>query len=263
MTPGARGGDNARQGGADADLAVSVIIPVHNGERHLAPAVESVLAQTVPPLEILILDDGSTDGTAAVIRSFGDRVRGFAHPNAGSGFTRNRGLREARGALLAFLDGDDLWSPDKLEKQVAALRADDGLDLVFAHTRQFISPEVPAEVARTLSCDETPQPSTLISALLARRRVFDRVGSLDDTIRADFVDWYLRARDAGCRSLILPDVLVYRRIHPGSQTLLHKSVRREYLKVLKDSLDRRRTLGGAAPQSPPPEAGHPAPADHL
>jgi glycosyltransferase involved in cell wall biosynthesis len=103
--------------------AISVIIPTFNRGSWLPETVGSVLAQTVPPLEILVVDDGSTDDTQAVCRQFPDPVRYIRQDNAGVGAARNRGAAEARGEWLAFLDSDDLWPADKLEVQLAALEA--------------------------------------------------------------------------------------------------------------------------------------------
>jgi glycosyltransferase involved in cell wall biosynthesis len=96
---------------------ITAIIPVHNGERHLAEAIQSVLAQTLPPGEIIVVDDGSTDASAAIAQSFGAPVRVLAQPNLGPAAARNLGLAHATGDLLAFLDADDLWTPNKLARQ--------------------------------------------------------------------------------------------------------------------------------------------------
>lgn len=100
-----------------------MIVPTWNRADWLGPTVESALGQTRPPLEVLVVDDGSTDGTAAAARGLGDRVRYLRQENAGVAAARNAGARAARGDLLAFLDCEDLWVPEKLEIQVAALAA--------------------------------------------------------------------------------------------------------------------------------------------
>jgi glycosyltransferase involved in cell wall biosynthesis len=102
---------------------VSVIIPVFNGERYLAAALDSVLAQTYPNLEILVVDDGSSDRSVAIARGYGDRVQVFTRPNGGPAAARNSGLAHAKGAYVSFLDSDDLWLPEKTAKQVACLEA--------------------------------------------------------------------------------------------------------------------------------------------
>ena len=102
---------------------VSVVITTYNYERFVAAAIESVLRQTVRPDEIVVVDDGSTDATAAVVARYAARgVRYIRQANAGPGAARNRGIRETRGDLIAFLDADDRWLPDKLARQLAHLR---------------------------------------------------------------------------------------------------------------------------------------------
>jgi glycosyltransferase involved in cell wall biosynthesis len=103
-------------------LKISAIIPTYNRNSHVLRAIDSVLAQTVPANEIIVVDDGSTDGTAdATARRYGSRVAVIRQENAGASAARNHGVREARGEWIAFLDSDDVWHPTKLERQVAAI----------------------------------------------------------------------------------------------------------------------------------------------
>ena len=102
--------------------SVSAVIPVHNGAAYVAEAVRSALAQTRPPIECLVIDDGSTDATPDVVRELGDQVRYERQERAGVSAARNRGARLARGALVGFLDHDDVWLPTKLERQLESLR---------------------------------------------------------------------------------------------------------------------------------------------
>jgi len=220
---------------------ISVIIPVLNGEAYIAQAIESVLDQTLPADEVVVINDGSSDGTAEIVRGYQPRVLYHRQPNLGPGAARNLGIRESKGDQVAFLDADDRWLPNKLALQKAALDADPALDLVFSHTRQFLSPELSEEHAATLICDETVQPSPLISCLLARRETFERVGPFRTDIKAEFVEWYLRGLEAGLRMRILDVLLVERRIHTANFTLKNRDVRLEYLRLLKASLDRRRS----------------------
>ncbi len=227
---------------------ISVVIPVFNGAGYIAQAIESVLGQSLPPDEVIVVDDGSSDSTAAAVQRYQPRVHYRWQAQQGPGAARNRGIRESKGELLAFLDADDVWLPEKLQLQKAALDQDPGLDLVFSQMSQFRSPELPPELMADLACDETAQPSALISCLLARRTAFERLGVLRTDLKAEFVDWYLRAQEVGLRMRILDTLLVKRRIHPGNFTLQHKEVRREYLGLLKASLERRRAkAAGDAP----------------
>jgi glycosyltransferase involved in cell wall biosynthesis len=228
---------------------ISVVIPVFNGAAYIGQAIQSALDQSLPPAEILVVDDGSFDSTAAVVRRYPAPVRYIPQPHRGSASARNLGIREARGDLLALLDADDEWLPEKLALQSAALREDPRLDLVFSRMVEFRSPELAREQVATLACDETPQRSALPSCLLGRRRSFERVGLFDQDWKADFIDWYLRAQEARLAVRFLDAVLVRRRVHPGNLSLTaQRDIKREYLKLLKLSLNRRRL------QSPSGEA---------
>src|SRR2546428_4652348 len=109
--------------------AVRVVIPIYNGERYLREALESVFAQTYRDYEVICVNDGSTDGSPAVLREYGTRVTVVQQANAGQGAARNTGARHAAGRYIAFLDQDDRWYPHKLEHQVAVLEA--GPDAAF------------------------------------------------------------------------------------------------------------------------------------
>ena len=110
---------------------VSVVIPVYNGERFLAEAIESALSQTYPAIEVIVIDDGSTDGTSAVIKGFGTSVQSLQQENAGVANARNAGINIARGDLIAFLDADDVWLPSKITRQVQAFQSNPGAGFVF------------------------------------------------------------------------------------------------------------------------------------
>jgi glycosyltransferase involved in cell wall biosynthesis len=230
---------------------ISVVIPVYNGAAYIGQAIESALDQTLPPGEILVVDDGSTDSTAAVVRRYPAPVRHIPQAHRGSATARNLGVREAQGDLLALLDADDEWLPEKLALQAAALREDPRLDLVFGQMVEFRSPELPPEQVATLACDETPQRSALPSCLLAPRSSFERVGLFSEGWKADFIDWYLRAQEARLAVRFLDTVLVKRRIHPGNISLTAQGdVKREYLQLLKLSLNRRRANSAAGEANP-------------
>jgi GT2 family glycosyltransferase len=111
---------------------VSVIIPTYNCARYLPEAIDSVLAQTYRDFEIIVVDDGSTDDTPDVLARYGEAILVIRQPNQGRGAARNAGILAARGQYIAFLDADDLWLPEKLEKQVALLRARAGAGWVYS-----------------------------------------------------------------------------------------------------------------------------------
>jgi glycosyltransferase involved in cell wall biosynthesis len=118
---------------------ISVIVPVYNGRRFLAETIQSVLAQTYRPVEVVAVDDGSTDGSAAIVESFSSVIC-IQQSNQGVAAARNRGVEASQGELLAFLDQDDLWVEEKLEKQVAYLQQHPGVGYVLSHVQFFLEP---------------------------------------------------------------------------------------------------------------------------
>jgi glycosyltransferase involved in cell wall biosynthesis len=188
-----------------------------------------------------VVDDGSTDRSAQVIKRFGSAVHYVFQPQAGAGAARNRGVELTKGSFLAFHDADDLWTEDKLRLQLAAFAADTGLDVVFGHTEQFHSPELNATVKSETYCPVGLMPGYLPQAMLVKRSAFDRVGRFDTGWRVgEFLSWYLRAKEVGLRTLMLPDLVLRRRLHETNQGIRERGAATDYVRILKASLDRRR-----------------------
>ena len=234
---------------------ISVMIGVYNGAPYLGEAIESVFAQEYRPLELIVVDDGSTDGSAEVARSYPD-LRYLHQENAGNGAARNRAVTEAAGEFFAFLDADDRFTPGKLELQMAALDADAGLDMVFGHVREFVSPELDEETRSAIRPPAPePMPWTAPNLMLIRRASFDRVGPFSETLRVGVtVDWFARASEAGLRYAILTDVVLERRLHTQNNGLRERDSRTQYLLVLKAAMDRRRAAAAASNEGRPGEA---------
>ena len=227
------------------DSLVSVIIPVHNSQRYILPALDSILAQKHRPLEIVVVDDGSTDCTLQMVRGYAPEIRVVEQEQRGHPAARNAGVCAAAGDFLGFLDHDDLWSRDKLERQLASFEGNPKLDLVFGHIQNFFTPELPLEERERIAVPLQPLPGLLQGSMLARRRAFTRVGLFSEKRQTgDFLDWYGRAMLAGVNVEMLPETLVYRRIHAANYQRTHAHRRREYLFAVKDLLDRRRSLLG-------------------
>ena len=222
--------------------AISVVVPCYNGARYLREALDSIWGQTLPPADVIVVDDGSTDQSADVAQSHRPRVTYLYQDNSGSASARNRGASVAQGEFLAFLDADDRWEPAKLEMQFAALRAAPQLDAVFAHARQFVSPDVADDPAvQRLRVPPEPMAAYYASSLLIRRATLLRVGRFAAEYSiGEFIDWYARAVEAGLKMHILPEVLVWRRIHGANSTLRQPRHRLEYARLVKAALDRRR-----------------------
>jgi len=218
---------------------VSVVIPVRNGARYIAEAIQSALDQPDAQIEVIVVDDGSTDDSARIADAFGKNVRVSRQDPLGSGPARNEGVRASSGAFLSFLDADDRFTRIKTAAQLEVLAADPSLDAVFGHARQFISPDTPEQatavrIPREIAAVETP------TTMLIRRDAFDRVGPYAAIPVAVTVDWMLRARDAGLRTAMLDEVVYERRIHEHNTGIERRSLASERLRVLKASLDRRR-----------------------
>jgi glycosyltransferase involved in cell wall biosynthesis len=223
------------------DALVSVVIPAHNSRRYIVETLDSILAQRHRPLEILVVDDGSTDSTAQMVRGYAPEVRLIEQQQRGHPAARNTGIRAAQGEFLAFLDHDDLWSPDKLERQIASFERNPTLDLVFGHIRNFFTPEMPPEERKRVAVPLQPLPGLLQGAMLARRQSFHQVGLFsEERAMGDFLDWYGRAMVARMNVRMLPETVVYRRIHANNYQRTHKHQRGQYLRAVKDLLDRRR-----------------------
>ena len=224
---------------------ISAIIPAFNSEKFLGECIESVLAQTHPVLEILVVDDGSDDETSAVARSFGDRVTLIRQANAGVSVARNRALDVARGEFIAPLDADDVWLPEKTALQMEVFRQSPELDLLFAHMQEF---DVRRDQNRVL---RPPEPAQFAGTSMIRRAVFERVGLFRPGLKiAEWLDWCLRVREANMREYMMPEVVTYRRIHGNNASFVQIDQRPNLVRTLKESLDRRRAGGSTFERSP-------------
>jgi glycosyltransferase involved in cell wall biosynthesis len=223
---------------------VSVIIPCWNNELHIAAAIDSARSQTFEPLEIIVVDDGSTDGSPAIVDSYGSPVARIVVEHGGQGRARNHGARLARGDHLAFLDADDLWTPRKLELQLAAMTEPPGAAVAFGRVRQFFSDE--------LGRDDAPRPmpaaeaaGVLTSALICRKDTFFGLGGFsEDRTIGETLMWHSRLRDSGTRVVRVDEVVVHRRIH-GSNAGIEgrRSGNTQWPSAIKQMLDRRRAEG--------------------
>ena len=219
---------------------VSVIVPAYNGERYLDEALRSAVGQSLPPSEVIVVDDGSTDGSAEIAERFGDPVRCIRQENTGVAGARNRGLSAATGEFVAFLDHDDVWPPEKLEIQVAALRSNPDVGIVSGRMRVF-GGALPGRPWSAHGRREAPAGAYLAAALI-RRSVFDRTGLLDEQIghAADDLEFFVRARDLGVKRLTLEDVTLHYRWHGENTSTDIDSAAIGQLEAVKQSLDRRR-----------------------
>jgi glycosyltransferase involved in cell wall biosynthesis len=227
-----------------AEPTVTAAIPVRDGETYLAEAIESVLAQSRPCDQVVVIDNGSSDGSAAIAAGYGPAVEVVAEPRPGVGAARNAAVVASQGDFFAFLDADDLWQPDKIERQLAAFEARPELQLVFGHVRQFASPDLPAARVAALRIPEVPQPGLHIGVMLARRAAIDAVGPWAEDVRvSDGLSFLLRARELGLAEEMLAETVTLRRVHGDNHSIHNRDQRAEFARHLKRSLDRRRQAG--------------------
>jgi glycosyltransferase involved in cell wall biosynthesis len=215
---------------------ISVIIPAYNAERFLREAIDSVLRQGPFPLEIVVVDDGSSDSTPAIAASYGAPVTCLSQAQSGTAAARNAGVAQARGALVAFLDADDEWARNKLALQSALFDHDPELEAVFGHVQQFrMAPEGAVALGPV---QEGLAPGTM----LIRAEALRRVGPFNPAVPlAETVEWYARAQQAGLRFTMLPDVLLYRRVHEDNVGVKYRdSQRRQYFEVIRQKLQQER-----------------------
>jgi glycosyltransferase involved in cell wall biosynthesis len=222
-----------------SEPSVGVAIPVYNGERYLEAAVRSVLAQTHPVDDVIVIDDGSDDASGDIARQIGPPVRVMRRSHAGPGAARSLALSLVRGEFIMPFDADDLLTPSSIEVRMRVLRDRSEVDIVYGHVRTF------RELAdgRPLPLDD-PHPAHVPSAMLIRRAAYQRVGPFAPGLRvAECLDWLLRARELGLGEVTVPDQVAWRRVHGANNSLTGRSAMHEFPRALKASLDRRRASG--------------------
>ena len=229
---------------------VSTVIVVHNGERYLAEAVASVRRQSPAPIEIVIVDDGSTDGTVALAERLGSDIRLVRQPHSGVTISRNRGIEAARGDLIAFLDCDDVWTDAKLATQVPILRDHAEIQVALGYTRRmWADPErdgAPSETHLTEA-----ELALHLGAALIRRSTFESVGPFDEAVsRAEDWDWFMRVRERGLPVVVHPEVTLLYRRHGANMTNDAPLGRAALVRKIHRSNGRRRAGGGDAGSLP-------------
>lgn len=198
---------------------VSVIIPVHNGERFLAEVIRNVLEQQYQPLEIIVIDDGSTDNTRSIANHYKGTIRYIYQSNQGPSAARNLGIKVSQGNIIAFLDVDDLWTPNKLSSQIHVLTQEPSFDIVQGLIKEMKLDE--SISGSGLAFEESSEPYHFLNlgSAIYRKSVFDRVGLFDETLRDnEDTDWFLRAWKANISKKVINEVTLYYRKHEHNVT---------------------------------------------
>ncbi|MEO6394321.1 MAG: glycosyltransferase family A protein [Devosia sp.] len=214
----------------------SVVIPAYAAAKFIGETIASVLAQTVPPERIIVVDDGSPDDTAAVVEAMAGPIVCVRGVNTGPGGATTRGISMVGTQFVATLDHDDLWIPNKAKLQLSRLRISPELAGVFGRVAQFTGDPGDADLGHS-------HEGWTRTTMFMRTEVAKGAGPmLDHPSRlGEFIDWLARIREAGHLMEMMPETLALRRIHPGS---LSARSRRElangYLHVAREALLRRR-----------------------
>lgn len=220
---------------------VSVIIPANNGEKYLAEAFESVFNQTYTNYEVIIVDDGSTDHTMQIIENYERPLSLIRQRHLGAGAARNSGVRNSQGEFIAFLDQDDYWISTKLENQISVLNNNPEIDGVIAQVKNVQQSKWSLKEHFDKPLLTNTMAGYCPSAILIRREAFFDVGFFEERTKlGETIDWFARAKEAEIKIKVLPDLLVWRRIHATNNGIRNRAEIKDYVRVLKQSIDRRR-----------------------
>lgn len=221
-------------------MKISAVLTTYNRRELLLQAVASVRGQTRKPDEIIIIDDGSRDGTDEQWRS--TDVRYVWQENAGTSAARNRGWQSATGEWVAFLDSDDLWLPDKLALQEAAIREDDSMDCIFGQGENFADPQQASMFNAQTHRLGVLTPCWLPGAVLVRRSLLEEMGGFDPAFAtAEVVDWIMRLQQRATPMRMLQNLVLRRRLHPGNKQLTSTTAQRENFELLRRWREFQRT----------------------
>ncbi|MDX1642677.1 MAG: glycosyltransferase family A protein, partial [Balneolaceae bacterium] len=218
---------------------VSVVIPVHNGEKFIEEAVENVLSQNYPATEIIIINDGSTDNSDQIIRNLDTDVRYFSRQNAGPSSARNAGIKDASGKYIAFLDVDDLWPENNLAHLVQQLEENEEIDIVRGYAQLFRDAK---GGGKEFLGNPKESYEYYIGAGLYRAEVFSKVGLFDlGLLFGEDTDWYNRAREKHIHIKWLDEVTLFVRRHGENMTEGKTLAELNRLKTIKRAIDRQRS----------------------
>ena len=222
------------------DLLVSVVIPVHNGERYVGEAIQSILSQSYRPLEVIVIDDGSLDATARAVGQFSE-ARYIRQEHQGVSAARNRGLQEAKGELITFLDHDDILLPDSIRRRAEYMRSHPEVWCLIARHRSFLEKDI--DRAPWIHAAEFTEGAYGFGYLMARTSVLAGLGGFDPEWRTgEEVELFFRAKAAGYEIAKLPEITVLRRVHARNLSRNVAAMRVNLVRSARQTIRKKRQL---------------------
>ena len=225
---------------------VSCVIPVYNGARFVGETLDSVFAQTHNPIEVIVIDDGSTDETPHVVQRYGSRLKYLRQRNQGAAAARNKGIEAASGAYICMLDSDDIWHPEAVARLLAELEDDSSKSWVVGKSLAIFSEELKEYAAQVANTPLTEiQFYYQLGAVLFRRDVFDRVGVIDEKlVMGEDIDLLLRIEQEFGPAGELDALVLLHRLHRSSLTAnLERFARGDLIDVVHRHRKRRQGAG--------------------
>lgn len=220
---------------------VSIIIPTHNPGNFIHETIATALNQSYQPIEVIVVDDGSTNNISDKLKSYGNRIQLIETENRGSASARNTAVEASSGHFLAFLDHDDLLMPEAIQLRVDTLNSNPDIQLVFGHQQYIYDENMDGTLRTRLESQYGDKilPGEIISTLLLRREHFLKIGYFNTNRNLhDFIEWYGHAQDSGYKKMMLQDIIIKRRIHDANSSRTGSN--QKLASSLKHLLDQRR-----------------------
>lgn len=218
---------------------VSCIVPTLNSGKYLGETLESVKNQTYSPIEIIVVDGGSKDNTLKIAKKYTSKI--IKQKGKGPADARNEGIKNAKGDFIAFIDSDDLWEKNKIEKQVNYFKNNSNMDICLTNVKMFFEKELENEKKYFKNHPRMKSiPGYATITLLAKKDVFDKIGFFDEDLKfTDAVEWLRKARKK-LNMKIIREVLVFHRLHKENITRKNrKKSEEEFIKLVKRNIDEK------------------------
>jgi len=211
---------------------VSVVIPTYNNSSFLADALSSIVKQSYKHFEIIVIDDGSTDGTFDRYHIENNDYQILSIPHSGAGYARNQGILRSTGEYLAFLDADDIWPEDKLHRQIESMLTRH-IDLSFTYIDAFLDDEI----SHLKLKENNLMPGICASTMLVKKNVFLDIGLFDEKYKiGEFIEWFIRAKKKITTFDVYSEIIVKRRLHKNNTSKRSNNRHHDYLKILNNHI---------------------------